>query len=80
MKYFINEHCRGCGMCAKRCPRHAIHGAIGVRQQIRQEKCLHCGRCFRVCRFGAVEELPDGQPLPGEENCQDAPAPENAEA
>ena len=54
--YSINKDaCKGCTMCAKKCPVSAISGAVKQPHAIDTAKCIKCGQCKTVCRFGAVE-------------------------
>jgi NADH-quinone oxidoreductase subunit F len=46
--------CKGCTMCAKKCPADAISGAVKAPHVIDAAKCVKCGACVSVCRFGAV--------------------------
>ena len=48
------EKCRGCGLCAKRCPAEAIVGSPKSLHYIVADKCLGCGSCVDVCRPGAI--------------------------
>ena len=48
------EKCRGCTLCAKKCPADAISGAVKAPHAIDAAKCVKCGACASVCRFGAV--------------------------
>ncbi len=48
------EKCRGCTLCAKKCPAKAIEGEVKKPHIIDKEKCIRCGACSKVCRFGAV--------------------------
>ena len=55
--------CKGCTLCAKKCPANAIVGHPKNVHHIVQEKCIACGTCVDVCKFkavevGSVEELP----------------------
>jgi len=49
------EKCRGCGLCAKKCPAEAIMGAPKSPHYIVPDKCIGCGTCEDVCRFEAVK-------------------------
>ncbi len=49
------DKCRGCTLCAKKCPANAISGEIKSAHKIDQDKCIKCGSCVNVCRFGAVK-------------------------
>jgi len=48
------EKCRGCTLCAKKCPTNAIVGAAKSPHHIVIDKCIGCGSCMNVCRFDAV--------------------------
>jgi NADH:ubiquinone oxidoreductase subunit F (NADH-binding) len=48
------EKCRGCTLCAKKCPTGAILGAAKSPHHIVVEKCIGCGSCIDACRFDAV--------------------------
>ena len=55
LKYhIIADKCKGCTLCAKKCPAKAIDGKVKEPHVIRQEDCIKCGQCHAVCRFGAV--------------------------
>ncbi len=79
---FLNDHafidqsrCVECGLCAKKCPYHAILElrrpceescpvkAISVSEKrvasINQEQCTSCGLCVANCPFGAVVDASD---------------------
>ena len=48
------EKCKGCTLCAKKCPVDAIVGTAKAAHYIIPEKCVGCGSCFDACRMGAV--------------------------
>lgn len=50
-----SEKCRGCTLCSKKCPVNAISGEIKSAHMIDNSKCIKCGTCVSVCRFGAVK-------------------------
>ena len=50
----IAEACKGCQLCAKKCPTNAILGSPKHPHVIVAEKCIGCGTCLDVCRLGAV--------------------------
>ncbi|MBR3302390.1 MAG: NADH-quinone oxidoreductase subunit NuoF [Firmicutes bacterium] len=55
LKYSIDpEKCKGCTLCAKKCPAKAIDGDVKKPHAIRQQDCIKCGQCYATCRFGAV--------------------------
>ena len=53
--FTINQDCQGCQVCLKSCPSQAIVGAKKERHAINSEKCIKCGACKGVCKFGAIE-------------------------
>ncbi len=46
--------CRGCGICAKKCPQGAIVGERKHNHYIVADKCLRCGACVEFCPFDAI--------------------------
>ncbi len=56
LRFEINaDACKGCTLCAKKCPVGAISGTVKNAHVIDMEKCIKCGNCVSVCRFNAVE-------------------------
>ncbi len=56
LEYTIDaDKCRGCTLCAKKCPANAISGEVKSAHKIDRDKCIKCGSCVSVCRFGAVK-------------------------
>ena len=53
--YRINPKvCRGCGICAKKCPQGAIVGERAHSHFIVPDKCARCGACVEFCPFDAI--------------------------
>lgn len=50
----IDDKCKGCTLCSKKCPVGAISGTVKMPHSIDKDKCIKCGACFNVCKFGAV--------------------------
>ena len=53
--YYINRECIGCQVCRLFCPENAIIFGDG-RNAIDQEKCIHCGTCYRECPICVISE------------------------
>ena len=51
------DKCRGCTLCAKKCPTSAIVGAVKSPHHIVVEKCIGCGSCIDACKFDAVVKV-----------------------
>ena len=54
--YTITDDCKGCTLCAKKCPVDAISGSVKEKHVIDQTKCIKCGKCLETCNFGAIEK------------------------
>ena len=48
------EKCKGCTLCARKCPTGAIMGAVKSPHYIITDKCIACGACLAACKFDAV--------------------------
>lgn len=46
--------CKGCTLCARKCPTGAISGELKKAHRIDPAKCTKCGICKDVCKFDAV--------------------------
>lgn len=48
------EACKGCTLCEKNCPLDAVH-IVDRKAVVDEAKCVECGVCTRVCKFGAIK-------------------------
>ena len=48
------DKCKGCTLCAKKCPANAISGELKNPHVINQDMCIKCGQCVTLCKFGAI--------------------------
>ncbi len=48
------QKCKGCTLCAKKCPANAINGELKSAHVINQDMCIKCGQCVTLCKFGAI--------------------------
>lgn len=55
MTIFVDQNlCRGCGICVRACPNHAILMKNG-KAYVDQATCSQCQACLRVCPTGALQ-------------------------
>lgn len=53
--YKIDEtKCKGCTVCAKKCPAKAISGEKKQPHVIDADKCIRCDQCIKNCKFDAI--------------------------
>ncbi len=56
ISYSINDGCKGCTLCSRKCPVSAISGTVKEKHTIDNSKCIKCGKCLEVCRFAAIDK------------------------
>ena len=56
LKFTITDACKGCTLCARKCPSNAITGMVKEKHVIDQDKCIKCGVCIDNCKFNAIEK------------------------
>ncbi|MBE6639426.1 MAG: NADH-quinone oxidoreductase subunit NuoF [Ruminococcaceae bacterium] len=55
--HIIPEKCKGCTLCARKCPVNAISGSVKEVHVIDTSKCIKCGVCISNCKFGAIVKV-----------------------
>ena len=50
----VEDKCKGCTACARKCPVGAISGAVRQPHAIDTTKCIKCGVCVETCKFDAI--------------------------
>ncbi|MFZ7101537.1 MAG: 4Fe-4S dicluster domain-containing protein [Peptococcaceae bacterium] len=66
IKYINAEKCKGCGVCAERCPLDTIRMNDEKKAYIAYaDDCMTCFLCELVCPQGAIFVHPFKEILPG---------------
>ena len=78
------DKCILCENCAIHCPVDAIPKSTTYKNTIKegfnfieQELCMHCGLCYGICSYDAIEEI-DGNYIVDDEKCTYCGACKNA--
>ena len=51
----VEDNCKGCGACKRKCPVSAISGNKKEAHIIDKNICIKCGKCMETCKFDAIE-------------------------
>lgn len=58
---YIAQKCKQCLLCAPFCPDSSIPVTDGKRGDFDYDHCKGCGICYKVCPFGAIDFVKEGQ-------------------
>ncbi len=50
----LQSKCKRCRVCVVNCPENIVKGDRETGFYIELDKCIKCGKCFEVCKFGAI--------------------------
>lgn len=53
----LEDKCKGCSLCSKKCPVNAINGIVKQPFVIDSQKCIKCSQCLENCRFDAIVKI-----------------------
>ncbi|MDH4231985.1 MAG: 4Fe-4S binding protein [Nitrospirota bacterium] len=53
----IEELCKGCGLCKRKCPTKAITGEVKKPHILDADSCIKCGACYKACKFKAIKKV-----------------------
>ncbi len=51
--HIIEPVCRGCGICARACPKQAIV-VVAATARVQEERCDGCELCLEECPRGSI--------------------------
>ena len=61
MKYFVNDNCIGCGLCAGTCPEVFSLGdagtAVAIKGEVPADALDTAAEAMENCPVGAIEEV-----------------------
>jgi ferredoxin len=61
MKYFVNDSCMGCGLCASTCPEvfsmNESGVAVAIDAEVPEEALASAAEAKDGCPAGAIEEV-----------------------
>ena len=59
--YIDKQRCKGCDICAAFCPKEVLKLKEGLMTVEKQEACIACRMCVKLCPDYAINVVKEGE-------------------